>query len=136
MLLSKNISKLDLSELLKYLDQLHELIMEERTIAYTAYNELRESMVKMITDSGGDLDSVVHVLGNSPAFTTQAKLAGEASSRLVKIAEIKSKVLMAMMRNEAEASTSVLSEDDKSALLEEAARESNVKGTEKAASQG
>jgi hypothetical protein len=129
MLLSKNISKLDLSELLKYLDQLHELIMEERTMALTAYAEVQKSVAQMIADSGGDVDTVVHLLGNSPAMASQSKLAGEASARLVKIAEIKSKVLMAMMRNEAEHSGDVLSEDDKQKLLEEASRETHERKT-------
>jgi len=99
--------------------------MEERTIALSAHQEIRDSIARMIADSGGDIETVVHLVTNSPGLTAQTKLAGEASARLVKIAEIKSKVLMAMMRNEAESTTSVLSEDDKQALLEEAARETH-----------
>ena len=125
MLLNKNISSLDLSELLKYLGELHELIMEERTAAFQAQNEIKESVARMVADSGGDIDTVIHALSNTQGMSAQAKLAGEASARLVKIAEIKSKVLIAMMKNEAESSTSILSEDDKQALLEEAARETD-----------
>jgi hypothetical protein len=119
-LLKKNTSKLDLGELLHYLNELHELIMEERTMALSAYEEVRASVAQMVAESGGDVDTIIHLLGNSPAMASQSKLAGEASARLVKLAEIKSKVLISILKNDAENSSEVLTEEAKNELLKEA----------------
>jgi hypothetical protein len=115
MLISKNtFSKFNREQLITYLDELYQKVSEERQMALDAYKRLTAVHPEAVNESFGDNDMLV-LMGKTAS--DYMKLAGEASARLLKIADIKAKIIISSDNMEKAKKQEILNEDEKAELL-------------------
>jgi len=111
MTLKKNISNMDQKQLLEYLDSLHRNIEIERKLAIDAAEILLRGDLTNL-----DADTELVLAGKTAADFL--KEAGAASSRMLKIAEIKMKLVLDGSKK-TEEKPALLTEDDKKVIVNE-----------------
>tara|TARA_Y100000310_G_scaffold344083_1_gene455023 strand:- start:1784 stop:2155 length:372 start_codon:yes stop_codon:yes gene_type:complete len=110
----KNILGFSKEELISYLDELYAKIDEERDLALQAYKSLSKPPEES-NESFADEEMLV-LMGKTAS--DYMRLAGDASARLIKIADIKAKVLITDTQVQAKAEKQeILTEQEKNDLL-------------------